>query len=1164
MSDAASPPFGTPQSTAQPATHPRTIGWLGTTAIAMGGSNQSLFLLGGAAGLIASQGSAAVPLLIFGLLLSWSALPGWIELVLMWPNRVGGIAATCAEAFRPISPVLANLTGVCYWWGWVPTCGLTAILSATAIHTWYLSDVPIPLLAVALVLFFTAVNFSGIRSVVRLAVPIATASAALALLSGLIPLATGLVDWHQATTYQLVTPFPGPFGMLTSAMAGLYLIGFAAPAFEQAACHVGETKDYVRNVPRAMFASAVMATLYFAILPLLWLGVLGPTALTADLQDSLGPTFAPLLGITAHAAALWFMMFNMFHGTIAPLAGAARTLAQLAEDGLLPRILAQRTRRDTPGVATALTAGMAILFLLGGDPVWVLAAANLCYLIGIGLPSVAVWLLRKSAPDMVRPYRAPRGTIMLGVAAASIWGISTVLGFQQYGLPTVLAGLVLAYSGSVLYLIRLWQDRRRSGAPALLFSLHTKLTGAMLLVLVFDGAGYLLAVNSVRQQEPELITLLEDIFVIVALLTVSVGLVLPGIVAHAAQEVAAAANRLATGTLADFSRAMEALAVGDLDAAQARIDVVPIEVHSQDEMGAMAASFNRMQQEIGRAAGGLEGAREGLRTARTALQTTNSQLGDEIQEHLRTSAELLQAKDAADAANRAKSLFLANMSHELRTPLNAILGYSDLLRRQAPTLGFTRIVPDIERIQLAGKHLLALISDILDLSKIEAGKMDLYLETFSVSSLIEDVIITVRPLFEQDGNTLVVDVPATSGVLYADLTKVRQALFNLLSNATKFTEHGTVTLRVLRETSAGGEWICFEVVDTGIGMTPAQVANLFQVFSQADAATTRQYGGTGLGLALSRRLCHLMDGDITVTSTFGQGSIFTLRLPVRPEVPLATVPVVPARHAALPLSTDCILIIDDDPQARELLTLYLTGAGLTVVTASGGAEGLRMAQEMQPAVIILDILMPGVDGWAVLAGLKAQPALADVPIIITTISDNKDLGFTLGATEYLIKPIDPARLAQVIAKHQPSPVRGGRHPGQTALIVEDDPLTRDLLRRTLEGVGWSVTEVDQGRKALEHLTVARPDLILLDLTLPEMDGLEVIRQIRQTPLTAQQRPIPILVLSGRDLTAADRAFLDGAVVHLLQKGRYNREELLREVYTAVTHSLEQGRTPASL
>ncbi|MFL5654206.1 MAG: amino acid permease [Ktedonobacteraceae bacterium] len=603
--------------------HPRTIGWIGTTALAMGGSNQSLFLIGA---LIISQGSAAVPLLIVGLLLSWAAAPGWTELVLMYPNRVGGIAATCAEAFRPYSPVLANLTGVCYWWGWVPTCGLTAILSATAISEWYLPNVPVPLLAITLVIFFTIINLCGVRWVTRLAIPIATTSALLAFLSGLIPIVTGHVNWQQATSFHLITPFSGFFGGLTSAMAGLYLVGFAAPAFEAAACHVGETVNPARNVPRAMFASGFMASIYFVLLPVVWLGILGPTPLEGDLAQTLGPTFTPLLGSMAHAAAIWFMMFNMFHGTLQPLAGAARTLAQLAEDGLLPRVLALRSRTDTPWVATLITAGMAIALLLTGDPTWVIAAANLTYLISIALPSVAVWLLRRDAPGLARPYRAPRGTIGLGLIAAAVWGISTVLGFEQFGMPTVVAGLALAYSGSLFYALRRWSDRRAAGEKTSLGSLHLKLTGAMLLVLTLDSVGYLLAVNSLGTQDTAYIAALEDIFVAVAVLTITVGLVLPGMIAHATGEVARAADRLASGTLADLSRAMQALEAGKIDEAHARIDIETIVVHSHDEIGAMAMSFNIMQAQVAEAAIALDGAREGLRVARDELQAAHDEL----------------------------------------------------------------------------------------------------------------------------------------------------------------------------------------------------------------------------------------------------------------------------------------------------------------------------------------------------------------------------------------------------------------------------------------------------------------------------------------------------------------------------------------------------------
>ena len=601
------------------ADHPRTLGWVAATALAMGGSNQSLFLitaLFAGQGDIPGQGSAAVPLLIIGLLLAWVAAPGWTELVLMYPKRVGGIAATCAEAFRPYNPVLANLTGVCYWWGWVPTCGLTAIFSGAAIHEWYLPDVPVTVISCSLVLLFAGVNLCGVKWAGRLAIPIATASGLLALVSALAPIAAGEVDWQQATSFHLTVPFAGWFGELTGFMAGLYLIGFAAPAFEAAVCHVGEMINPNRNVPRAMLASAAMASLYFIVLPVVWLGVLGPAQLGKDLMLVLGPTFAPIFGSVAKAAAIWFMMLNMFHGTLQPLAGATRTISQLAEDGLLPRALMKRSRTDVPWVSTCLTTGMAVFFLLLGDPIWLVAAANFTYLIGICLPNVAVWLLRRNQPEALRPYRAPRGMIVVGLAAAAIWITTAVLGFQQFGMTTVLVGVLFAYSGSVLYAWRRFSDRRRQGLPGVANTLHIKLTGAMLLVLAFDGAGYLLAVTSLPHQSSALVSILEDIFVAVAILSISVGLVLPGILAHAMVQVSEAATAMSKGAMANFSNALLALGRGDLDAAHARVDVVPVRVHSGDEVGAMAASVNLLQEEIARAAGSLDRAREELRVAR--------------------------------------------------------------------------------------------------------------------------------------------------------------------------------------------------------------------------------------------------------------------------------------------------------------------------------------------------------------------------------------------------------------------------------------------------------------------------------------------------------------------------------------------------------------------
>ncbi len=591
--------------------HPRVLGVKETVALAMGGSNQSLFIIGA---LFLAQGSAAVPLLIFGLLLSWAALPGWTELVCMWPNRVGGISATCAEAFRPYSPVLANLTGVSYWWGWIPTCGLTAILASEAIHSWYLPMVPVHLMAAMIVAGFALLNLRGIKYATRTASAIGAASAALALASCIIPVVFGTVDWQRAGSWHLETPFHGAFGVLTSTMAGLYLIGFAAPAFEAAACHVGEMRDPARALPRAMFGAAGMATIYFLVIPIVWLGVLGPHPLEGDLASTLGPTFAPAVGVAGKTFAVWFMVSNMLHGTLQPVAGAARTLSQLADDGLLPRSLSKRNKHDAPYVATLLTAGMAIAFLLSDDPPSVIAAANFTYLIGICLPSVAVWLLRRNEPDLERPWRAPRGTIGLGLIAAGVWGASTIFGFEQYGLSYVLLGLVLAYSGSAAYAWRRYSDRKRAGLPRQhRLSLHAKLSGAMIGVISLDGAGYLLAVHHVPDTEPALVTALQDIFVAVALLTVSVGLVLPGLISHLVTEVGEAARSLAQRTLPDLTQAMVALGEGRLDEARTTVpQTQPVKIRTRDELGTMAEHFNQMQDRIHVASDALDRTRDQL------------------------------------------------------------------------------------------------------------------------------------------------------------------------------------------------------------------------------------------------------------------------------------------------------------------------------------------------------------------------------------------------------------------------------------------------------------------------------------------------------------------------------------------------------------------------
>lgn len=525
----------------------------------------------------------------------------------------------------------------------------------------------------------------------------------------------------------------------------------------------------------------------------------------------------------------------------------------------------------------------------------------------------------------------------------------------------------------------------------------------------------------------------------------------------------------------------------------------------------------------------------------------------DINDRKQVEEELHRAKEAAEAANSSKSQFLANMSHELRTPLNAIIGYSEMLQEEAEDLDQEDFIPDLQKIHAAGKHLLTLINDILDLSKIEAGRMELYIESFKIAGMVEDVVTTIRPLVEKNSNQLKVVCTQDLGSMQADLTKVRQSLFNLLSNACKFTQQGTITLTVSRgrdeekmsNTSSSSnsltteDWITFRVTDSGIGMTPEQISKLFQAFTQADGSTTRKYGGTGLGLAITKKLCQMMGGDVTVESVSVQGSTFTIQLPVKVLDP-KTQPtqLLPSKANPLPPGAKTVLVIDDDPTVHDLIQRFLSKEGFRVESALNGEEGLRKAHELQPDAITLDVMMQRMDGWSVLSSLKADPNLADIPVIMLTIVDNKNMGYALGASDYLTKPIERDRLSAILRKYQ------NERSSRTILLIEDDSATREMTRRTLEKEGWTVTEAENGCIALDLLAVQQPELILLDLMMPQMDGFSFVKQLQQNVLW---RDIPVVVLTALDVTPEDRLRLNGYVENILQKGAYSVEELLMQI-----------------
>lgn len=531
-----------------------------------------------------------------------------------------------------------------------------------------------------------------------------------------------------------------------------------------------------------------------------------------------------------------------------------------------------------------------------------------------------------------------------------------------------------------------------------------------------------------------------------------------------------------------------------------------------------------------------------------ALETARQEIAAHIASQFDTERELAQALEKARAATEVKSQFLANMSHELRTPMNAILGYSEMLIEDAedlgPELSGEEVVPDLRKIRSAGQHLLALINDILDLSKVEAGKIELYLEEFNVREMLEEIGATLQPLIEKQQNGLEIRVAKDVHIMYGDVTRTRQILYNLLSNAAKFTEGGTISVRVRR----GADGIVFEVSDTGIGMNDEQRGRLFTPFMQADASTTRKFGGTGLGLALCKEFAELLGGSVDVQSTPGKGSTFTVRLPDR--VRRSSIPSSPGKAQRTPgggirrPGRGHVLVIDDDPAARELLARALTKDGFAVGMAATGPEGLEAAERHKPDVVVLDVLLPEQDGWDVLRVLKQHPVLEDVPVVLVTMVEDRSKGLALGATEYLTKPVDAKRLQEVLARLCAGPAE--------VLVVDDDPAVRDMLQRTLEREGHRVQLAEDGAEALECLQGPLPSLVVLDLMMPNVDGFQVLAAVRESE---RLREVPVVVFTAMELAEAERQQLDAGAVRVIQKGGVGRDELLAEVGRLVAEAV---------
>ena len=527
-------------------------------------------------------------------------------------------------------------------------------------------------------------------------------------------------------------------------------------------------------------------------------------------------------------------------------------------------------------------------------------------------------------------------------------------------------------------------------------------------------------------------------------------------------------------------------------------------------------------------------------------------------------AQLEDLVEQANGARETKSQFLANMSHELRTPMNAIIGYADRLIEKAQALRQDQLVPDLEKVHTAGKQLLSLINDLLDLSNIETGEMKLSYETFEVNSLLDEIAATVDSLVRKNNNTLELRRSAGLGSMRGDLTKVRRSLFNLLSNACKFTENGSITLTVRRETTVDSDWIEFRVEDTGIGVPEDRLDKLFEEFVQADASTTRKHGGTGVGLAITKTFCEMMGGSITADSEVGKGTTITIKLPAATQQMRAPTAEIPHETAAIRKAAETptvreqrepepvfkppevteqrVLVIDDDKEARAALMSTLEADGFEVTPAGSAKEGLDLARRLKPTLITLDVRLPDQDGWALLATIKADPELQHIPVVMVSFFGDREMACSHGAVDALPKPANRDMLRGVVNKYIGSDGR------KRALVVEDDEVNRTLLRRTLEDDGWDVVEAENGAVALERLAVQTADVILLDLMMPVMDGFEFAVQLRQRE---EWRSIPVIVVTAKELTAEDRQRLSGTVERIVQKGSFSLKGFLGQVHELV-------------
>ena len=544
----------------------------------------------------------------------------------------------------------------------------------------------------------------------------------------------------------------------------------------------------------------------------------------------------------------------------------------------------------------------------------------------------------------------------------------------------------------------------------------------------------------------------------------------------------------------------------------------------------------------------LEGKNQALQAQSEELQSQTQELQQQSEELQEQNVELAAQREQVEEANRLKSEFLSNMSHELRTPLNSVMALSRVLLMQAKDKLSEEELNYLDIIQRNGQNLLSLINDILDLSKIEAGKMDVTPKLFSITSTIETIMERLEPVAEEKGIDMNPETPENLPQIESDEARVHQILQNLMGNALKFTDQGSVTVSARCDEKK----VYIQVADTGIGISAKDLLHIFQEFRQVDGTSSRSYEGTGLGLAIAHRAARMLGGELTVQSTLGKGSIFTLVLPVKWSglIPDAG-PFAVTKPAQIAPAQKTVLVVDDEPDVLTMISEYLSLEGYNILTATSGEMALRLAREHRPFAITLDVIMPEMDGWEVLQRLKEDPDTKDIPVIIVSVSDDKETGVALGAVGYVTKPVNRDLLISEIHRID------GSAP-HTIMVVDDNEIERKEMAGMIEEEGMKALVAEDGRKCMDMIEESLPDVLVLDLIMPEVDGFEVLDKVRSDPLT---RNLPVIVATAKDLSTEEREKLSGNVSSVLTKSDTTSKALLENLKKLLS---DIGRRPEHL